>query len=217
CRQLPHAAYPQLRRPGPGLAAYLALLRLGVTVPRLLPGARWALTPPFHPYPWIKGGLFSVALSVASRRPGVTWQSALWSSDFPRHATPTSMPRPSRPTAIRHQTTGSGRVGARLPRSDTWCPLALDARAGYVGMGLARQPPQQAAQAVERHALPEARRLVGGEPETVVFLEHQALEAGPVAGGQRGRRQGHGVRDVEAAGAVQRQELARAQLRREQE
>jgi len=30
------------------------------------------------------GGLFSVALSVASRRPGVTWQSARWSSDFPR-------------------------------------------------------------------------------------------------------------------------------------
>src|SRR5438552_12920288 len=79
------AAYPQLERPGPGLAAYLALLRLGVTVPRLLPGARWALTPPFHPYPWIKGGLFSVALSVASRRPGVTWQSALGSSDFPQH------------------------------------------------------------------------------------------------------------------------------------
>src|SRR5947209_11161939 len=159
CRQLPHAAYPQLRRPGPGLAAYLALLRLGVTVPRLLPGARWALTPPFRPYPWIKGGLFSVALSVASRRPGVTWQSALWSSDFPQHATPAGMPRPSRPTATQHKATGSGRVGARL----------------------ARQPPQQAAQAVERHALPEARRLVGGEPETVVFLEHQALEAGPVA------------------------------------
>src|SRR5205823_5924913 len=83
-RQPPHAAYPQLGRPGPGLAAYLALLRLGVTVPRLLPGARWALTPPFHPYPWIKGGLFSVARSVALRRPGVTWQSALWSSDFPQ-------------------------------------------------------------------------------------------------------------------------------------
>src|SRR5260370_21523483 len=62
CRQPPHAAYPQLQRPGPGLAAYLALLRLGVTVPRLLPGARWALTPPFHPYPWIRGGLVSVAL-----------------------------------------------------------------------------------------------------------------------------------------------------------
>src|SRR3954468_21443907 len=30
------------------------------------------------------GGLFSVALSVALRRPGVTWQSTRWSSDFPR-------------------------------------------------------------------------------------------------------------------------------------
>jgi hypothetical protein len=30
------------------------------------------------------GGLFSVALSVALRRPGVTWQPTLWSSDFPR-------------------------------------------------------------------------------------------------------------------------------------
>src|SRR5690606_38474953 len=35
-------------RCGSHLAAYLALLRLGVTVPPLLPGARWALTPPFH-------------------------------------------------------------------------------------------------------------------------------------------------------------------------
>ena len=32
------------------------------------------------------GGLFSVALSVdaSQRRPGVTWQHALWSPDFPR-------------------------------------------------------------------------------------------------------------------------------------
>jgi hypothetical protein len=30
------------------------------------------------------GGFFSVALSVAFRRPGVTWQSTRWSSDFPR-------------------------------------------------------------------------------------------------------------------------------------
>src|SRR5262245_1908956 len=51
-----------------------------------LPVVRWALTPPFHPYPRLReGGVFSVALSVASRRPGVTWQSTLWSSDFPRN------------------------------------------------------------------------------------------------------------------------------------
>src|SRR3954470_9282206 len=76
-------------RCGSHLAAYLALLRLGVTLPPLLPAARWALTPPFHPYPSNlplgrpRGGLFSVALSVALRRPGVTWQSTRWSSDFP--------------------------------------------------------------------------------------------------------------------------------------
>jgi hypothetical protein len=39
------------------------------------------------------GGLLSVALSVASRRPGVTRHPALWSSDFPRRAR--CAPRPS--------------------------------------------------------------------------------------------------------------------------
>ncbi len=86
------AARPEGRgRCGSHLAAYLALLRLGVTVPSLLPATRWALTPPFHPYHRSlnpSGGLFSVARSVASRRPGVTWQSTQWSSDFPRDGNP---------------------------------------------------------------------------------------------------------------------------------
>ena len=49
---------------------------------------RCALTTPFHPchahlvMPF--GGLLSVALSVGSRRPGVTWHLALRSPDFPR-------------------------------------------------------------------------------------------------------------------------------------
>ena len=52
---------------------------------------RWALTPPFHPYPisplhmlrtW--GGIVSVALSVGLPRLGVTQRPALWSPDFPR-------------------------------------------------------------------------------------------------------------------------------------
>jgi len=30
-----------------------------------------------------RGGIFSVALSVGSHLPGVTWHSALWSPDFP--------------------------------------------------------------------------------------------------------------------------------------
>jgi len=32
------------------LAAYLALLQPGFAMPPVLPRARWALTPPFHPY-----------------------------------------------------------------------------------------------------------------------------------------------------------------------
>ncbi len=59
----------------------------GLPCRRVLPPTRCALTAPFHPdharlaAPF--GGLFSVALSVGSRRPGVTWHPALWSPDFP--------------------------------------------------------------------------------------------------------------------------------------
>ena len=35
------------------------------------------------PLPNELGGIFSVALSVDLRRPGVTWHLALWSPDFP--------------------------------------------------------------------------------------------------------------------------------------
>jgi hypothetical protein len=65
---------------------YLVLLRMGFALPPLLPGARWALTPPFHPCPHpsrAAGGMFSVALSIASRRPAVSRHPALRSPDFP--------------------------------------------------------------------------------------------------------------------------------------
>ena len=56
--------------------------RRGLPCRRMLPPARCALTAPFHPY-LRGGGIFSVALSVGSRPPGVTWHPALWSPDFP--------------------------------------------------------------------------------------------------------------------------------------
>lgn len=64
---------------------YLILLRVGFTLPHLLPVARCALTAPFHPYRvrYEPGGIFSAALSVGSRLPGITWHPALWSPDFP--------------------------------------------------------------------------------------------------------------------------------------
>jgi len=63
---------------------YAVLLRVGFAMPLALPSARWALTPPFHPYgPRRARGLFSVALSSRFPSPGVTRHPALWSSDFP--------------------------------------------------------------------------------------------------------------------------------------
>lgn len=72
--------------PAPGGAgprrSYSVLLPVGFAVPPLLPEARWALTPPFHPYPGRvpgcarrpddgRGGLFSVALSLGFPPPDV--------------------------------------------------------------------------------------------------------------------------------------------------
>jgi len=52
---------------------YSVLLQAGLAMPSLLPGTRWALTPPFHPsLPRGAGGLLSVALSLGSPRAGVT-------------------------------------------------------------------------------------------------------------------------------------------------
>ena len=63
----------------------------GVCRAGLLPGSRCALTAPFHPCHAsrrIVRRYLSVALSVGSRRPGITWHRALWSPDFPRHPRP---------------------------------------------------------------------------------------------------------------------------------
>jgi hypothetical protein len=74
----------------------------GLPCRSLLPGARWSLTPPFHPYLRHEsgGGLFSVALSRGSPRVGVTDHPALWSPDLPRRTRLTwrdAAARPARP------------------------------------------------------------------------------------------------------------------------
>ena len=75
----------------PGSSASSAIAPLfglapdGVCQPLVLPQARCALTAPFHPCLCLAaiGGVFSVALSVASRRPAVSRHPALRSPDFP--------------------------------------------------------------------------------------------------------------------------------------
>jgi hypothetical protein len=74
-----------------------ALLRVGFALPPSLPTGRCALTATVSPLPVLPagaiGGLFSVALSVASRPPAVSRHPALRSSDFPRR--PQGAPRSS--------------------------------------------------------------------------------------------------------------------------
>ena len=81
-RKHARAARRGLRR----LLPYLALLPVGFALPSPLPSTRCALTAPFQPCRHAcarLGGMFSVALSVGSRPPGVTWHRTLWSPDFP--------------------------------------------------------------------------------------------------------------------------------------
>src|SRR3569833_1113056 len=77
---------PTQRRRGPRhVAPYLVLLRAGFTVPRRVAtrAVRSYLT--ISPLPALAdiGGIISVALSVGSRPPGVTWHTALWSPEVP--------------------------------------------------------------------------------------------------------------------------------------
>ena len=80
------------------------------------------------------GGIFSVALSVGSRPPGVTWHPALWSPDFPprvlRH-TATACPAPAREhhaaTAGRDAITATSRL-TRAVLETPGTPLRMDAR-----------------------------------------------------------------------------------------
>ncbi len=70
------------------MSPYLALLQVGFASTRCRHRAWCALTAPFHPCPppietGDVGGLLSVALSVASRRLGVTQHLARGSPDFP--------------------------------------------------------------------------------------------------------------------------------------
>ena len=62
---------------------YLVLLRAGFTVPRTVTSRAVRSYRTFSPLPTEAGGIFSVALSMGSRPPGVTWRPVRRSPDFP--------------------------------------------------------------------------------------------------------------------------------------
>ena len=69
------------------LLPYLVLLRAGFTLPRRVTTRAVRSYRTFSPLPAIPkdclGGMFSVALSMGSRPPGVTWRPVRRSPDFP--------------------------------------------------------------------------------------------------------------------------------------
>ena len=62
-----------VRGPKPALLPYLVLLRVGFAVPRRVTTRAVRSYRTISPLPAGAGGIFSVALSVGSRPPGVTW------------------------------------------------------------------------------------------------------------------------------------------------
>ena len=104
-RALPHGSCCQPGHSGPGHAwrggigscrptrakTCLTLLPVGLAMPPLLPGARWALTPPFHPCPTLPktNPRQNKAVCFLWRFPSgfparvLPGTVALWSPDFP--------------------------------------------------------------------------------------------------------------------------------------
>ena len=73
----PSGVYPATAVTSSAVRSYHTFSPLPVTFPPIAPFC--GLTTGGK----VTGGIFSVALSVGSRRPGVTWHSTLWSPDFP--------------------------------------------------------------------------------------------------------------------------------------
>ena len=131
------------RYPGPRSATspardpYSALLPVGLALPVLLPVPRWALTPPFHPYPRSdRGGLFSVALSLGLPPPGVTRHRSFMESGLSsrRLSGDTRSSDPPRATDLRRADPGVNREAAgkhmgKRPIGGRFRPHALRAKA----------------------------------------------------------------------------------------
>src|SRR5206468_6956246 len=77
--------YPPSPKLGRAHGPYSVLLLAGLAMPSLLPGTRWALTPPFHPYPSRRGAVcFLWRYPWGHPRRALPAAMSSWSPDFPR-------------------------------------------------------------------------------------------------------------------------------------
>ena len=76
------------------MSSYLVLLQVGFTLPRTVTSRAVRSYRTISTLPVVNylGGLFSAALSVGSRPPGVTWHFTLRSPDFPPPLTRRRLP-----------------------------------------------------------------------------------------------------------------------------
>ena len=103
--------------PGQRIAPLFALAPDGVCQAAALPRRWCALTAPFQLFSLGSQGAqagvsFSVALSVGSPRPAVSWHPALWSPDFPHRGHAAA--RPPGPLRTCDSTTARGRWGGAV-------------------------------------------------------------------------------------------------------
>ena len=68
---------PTRKQAGRLMLSVRSCFEWGLHGPLLLPGERWSLTPPFHPYTGMPVRYISVALSLESPPPDVIWHPAL--------------------------------------------------------------------------------------------------------------------------------------------
>jgi hypothetical protein len=118
---LPGSDAGRIRRSQDRLPPYLVLLQVGFTVPRRVATRAVRSYRTFSPLPVRAipdvGGIFSVALSVGWRLPGVTWHLARWSPDFPPRRQ--TAQRLSDRLSQRNYTRCRGALGGYLPESSS--------------------------------------------------------------------------------------------------
>ena len=104
---------------------YSVLLLAGLAMPSLSPGPRWALTPPFHPYPGRnRGGLLSVALSLGSPPAGVTRRHVIVEPGL----SSTARRQPRSPGRLVRALSGPPRARGQARRSSHFVPSGGDLR-----------------------------------------------------------------------------------------
>jgi len=126
---------------------YSVLLPVGFTMPVPLPGPRWALTPPFHPYRAgriQRGGLLSAALSLGSPPPDVNRHRV---SVEPGLSSPAALrPLPERPsgqlTSLRwqHGRPRSRQGASGLAESPRYFSNVARSRSSVISVDRSRTP-----------------------------------------------------------------------------